>query len=512
MNMRRKGFVKSVLGLLAASTLTMSVAGAALAQTPPARDAQWSVSITYQNLGTAATPVTIDFYQENTAAKTTQTQQTLNAGAATSFFVGNVQGGTFTQGNAVMSSEQQLAATVVQFSAPGAPNQQDYIMRLLYNGFPDNKSSNQYLVATTLLNRFQRTTVFSVQNTETEPINVNIKYYDADANGALAGESNFQLPANGARFIEMDSADDVGAIANRPAFNGSAIVTAQTAGGAAAQVVAAASEYYVDRPVATNFEGVPLSDAANLIYMATALCQRFGLDTFYAIQNASLDASATITIRYFDLNGTQVSQDGPRQIGAGQKYSANTCQPSQNAGAMPNFTGSATIESQGAPIVAIGKAQKSVPLPPDPRFDLVLTAFLGEKQGYEDIALPFVRWASDDRFNASKGGEQRTFIAIQNVGDAPVSGVQIHYRDKNGATVATVNAPAIPSKSKFNTDANAANALGQNGMRPGEFGYYTDNSFGGGVFIDGPEGAQLIAIARVQNPGAGEDYNGVPTP
>ena len=87
-----------------------------------------------------------------------------------------------------------------------------------------------------------------------------------------------------------------------------------------------------------------------------------------------------------------------------------------------------------------------------------------------------------------------------------------HYNDKNGNTVKT-DVLTIEANSKANTDANSAGALGQNGMNAGEFGYYTDNSFGGGVILEAhPDNAsaKFIAISRVQNPGAGEDYNGIP--
>lgn len=516
MNIRRKGLVKSVLGLLAVTMMVMSSVSAAMAQ-GPARNANWTVSITYQNIGNADSDVTIDFYQEGSSTPLTlgpaqlPASNPLKQGAATSFFVGSINNPAFTEGNAVMRSNEQLAATVVQFSPDAG-----YRMRLLYNGFPDSKSSTQYLVATTLKNRFARTTVFSVQNTENEPINVTINFYDADNNGQLKSTKEFQIPANSSKFIELDNVDDTGI--SDAVFNGSAIITAKTQGGADAEVVAAASEYYVDRPVATNFEGQPLSDAGNALNMATALCQRFGLDTYYAIQNASLTDSATIQITYYNLDGSQKKQSPQIIIGPGQKHSAHTCNVDNTGDPDPdmsNFTGSAVITSQGAPIVAIGKAQAQFNDINNEQFKDVLTAFLGETTGYQRLALPFVRWGSDERFNGpggQSGQVQRTFIAIQNVGNTEVSGITIKYNDKNGQTVAQVTDVTIPPKSKFNTDANTAGALGKNGMNPNEFGYYTDGSFGGGVIIEAPAGAQLIAIARVQHPGAGEDYNAVPIP
>jgi len=183
---------------------------------------------------------------------------------------------------------------------------------------------------------------------------------------------------------------------------------------------------------------------------------------------------------------------------------------------MSNFTGSAVITSVGAPIAVIGKAQCSVApgTCPADKVD-VFTAFLGEAQGSSKLAMPFIRWASDTNFNSptNTGGKQRAFIAIQNLESTTIK-VNVKYYDKAGNLVAT-HPLTISPFSKGNSDANVAGALGQFGMNPGEFGYYTDGSFGGSVIAEADASnptAKFIAIVRVQHPGAGEDYNAVPVP
>ena len=515
MDIKRNFLNKIAPGLLAAGILLATV-NPALAQS--ALDANWTVSITYHNISDQDTPVTLNLFPEGSSTpivlgpEDLPASNPLQAGAASSFFVGSVNNPDFTQGNGIMASQQPLAATVVQFS-----QDDNFRMRLLYNGLDSSKSSDQFLVATTLLNKFDRTTVFSVQNTENQAIDVTVNFYDADAAGALAATSEFSITANSSKFINMSEPADTN-LGSRTVFNGSAIITAALADtDQPAEVVAAASEYYVDRPVASNFEGQPLADAANRLFMATALCQQFGLDTFYAIQNASLTEDATVNITYYDLEGAEKGTQGPIQIGPGQKASPHTCNLDLEGGAvnvdptMNGFTGSAVITSTGAPIVATGKAQASPLRPVDPRYQDVLTTFNGQSIGAQELAMPFVRWANDARFAASMGEQQRTYIAIQNVGDTTAEGVQAIYLDVNGDTIATATFD-IPARTKQNTDANAAGALGQGGMNEGEFGYYPNSGFGGGVIIRGGAGAELIAIARVQNPGAGEDYNAVPVP
>ncbi|HXF60389.1 MAG TPA: hypothetical protein VNK95_02155, partial [Caldilineaceae bacterium] len=469
MNMRRKGFVKTMLGLFAASTLVMSTGAAAIAQS--ALTANWTASITYQNIGQNDTPVTISFYQEGSTNPVVlgpaqlPASNPLKKGAATSYFVGNLTDPNFTSGNAVMSSNEQLAATVVQFS-----NDPGFRMRLLYNGFPDSKSSSQYLVATTLLNRFESTTVFSIQNAESQDIQATINFYDADAGGQLAGTVTHTIPRNSSKFIAMNDANDTGGLGGRTILNGSAIVTAKIANtNTDAKVVVAASEYFIAKPLASNFEGIPLSEAANTIYMATGLCRAFNNDSFYAIQNTSLTDNAQVTITYFDLNGNQKAQDGPRTIGPGQKYSANTCVV--NGGVdMTGFSGSARITSNGAPIVAIGKVINSLQAGSEEKRDY-RTAFLSERQGYQKLSLPFIRWANNDRFNAANntGQFQRAFIAIQNVGQSAVNNVVVRYIDTDGNTVGTHTIPSIAPGAKANSNPETAGALGQQGMNPGEF-------------------------------------------
>ena len=497
----------AVVVLLALAT----VAGVAYAQS--AKSASWLVSTTYQNVGTGPANITFAFYPEGNATPINFAVPTLAAGAGTSLYIGSVTGiSTGFRGNAVVSSDQPLVATVVQFS-----NDTGFKMRLLSNGFQSSDASSQYLVATTLLNKFNRTTVFSIQNVESVAIKATVRFYNADNNGVLAATVTHNIPANSSKYIDMSVPANTGLPSSTTVFNGSAIVSAVKASdNTAANVVAAASEFYTNQPVAANFEGIPLSGAANTVYVPTGLCQRFGLDTFYAVQNASLTpgATATINVTYRNTDGSVKTTDGPYTIGPGQKKSITTCAPSSGA-PMANFSGSAVVASTGAPIAVIGKAQNSQAAG-SPATQYVFTAFLGKPAGTSKMALPFVRWAKDSDFNAASnaGGKQRTFIAIQNLQSTPIK-VTVTFKDKNGVTV-TPNAGGsnpqtitIPGYAKANTDASTALVLGATG----QFGYYPDNTFGGGAIIqahaDNPT-AKFIAIVRAQNPGAGEDYNSMP--
>lgn len=475
----------------------------------------WTTSITYQNVGTQnATNIIASFYVAGSGTPYSTNPLSLNAGAGTSMFVGSVSTtpalpASF-RGDAVFSSDQPLVSTVVQFV-----NDPTFRMRILSNGFRDADKSNQYLIATTLLNKFNRTTVFSIQNTESSAINITIRFYDADAGGVLASTINHNnIPAQSSKYIDMGNVADTG-LTGRTIFNGSAIVTAvlSSDGTTPANVVAAVHEYYVDSNIAMAFEGVPLSRAANTIYMATALCQRFSLTTYYAVQNASTVAgnNAQITVTYRNTDGTVKATDGPYTIGPGQKRSINTCAPSDSTN-MVNFTGSAVITSVGAPIVVIGKAQDGT-AGTDPSVAEFFTGFMGEPSGSSKRALPFIRWANDTNFNNANnlGGKQRCTLAVQSLSSG-TNKYNVKYYSKTGTLVAT-EVLTIAQYAKANSSPASAGALGTSGMNPGEFGYYTDGTFGGAVIIeahaDNPS-ATFIAIVRCQHPGAGEDYNAVP--
>ena len=408
-----------------------------------ARTANWVVSVTYQNVGTAPATVLVDFYAEGSGTPISFNPlgagNTLDAGAGASFYVGNVSGlPSGFRGSAVVSSDQPLVATAVQFS-----NDTNFKMRLLSNGFNSDDAASQFLVATVLFNRFSRTTVFSIQNTESQDVKATVKLYDADNSGTLAATKNWVIPAGSSKYVEMDSSTLSGLPSGTTTFNGSAIITAvmNSDGTTPAKVVATASELYTDRNVAANFEGAPLSRASNTLYMATALCEKFGLDSYYAVQNSSLTSgdNAQISVTYYDTNGSQYATDGPYTIGPGQKKSITTCQatPTSQGAVMSGFTGSAVITSVGAKIVAIGKAQGQTGASASTAD--VFTAFLGEPEGYSKLALPFVRWASDANYNSSSnvGGKQRTALAIMNLESTSIKVNVRYYGADGGAAIAT---------------------------------------------------------------------------
>jgi hypothetical protein len=447
--------------------------------------AQFTTSITYQNVGSVVAQIVINYYPENSGTAITHTPANLNPGASSSVFAGSLsQLSPGFAGSAVLSSDQPIIATAVQVSTGSGTIVKN---RPLSNGFA--QGSPRSLIATTLKDRFGVTTRFSVQNAHTQPVDLTVKFYDASNGGALVHTATAtNLPVGAAKYF------DLGTISQLPSnFNGSATVDAvQTGTSTGAPIVAAALELGISSDSASSYEGV--AAGATTLYMPSALCNAFGgQNTAYAIQNTDNAASAAVTITYKDLAGATVATQNAT-ITPGAKFSSVAC----TAGAPAGFNGSATITSLGAPVVAIGKVY-GVGL---------YTAFLGSTAGTNKIYSPYVRW-SDSQYIS--GARQRAYIAIQNIGGNLNAGaVTIKFLDKNGAQVgSTVSNPsALATGQKFSTNPSAA------GTSANEFGYYTDGTIGGGVLIEGPAGSQLVAVVRVTsyNSGTGglfgEDYNG----
>ena len=114
-----------------------------------ARTANWVVSVTYQNVGTSPATVLVDFYAEGSGTPISFNPlgagNTLGAGAGASLCRRYQRIAEWIQRVCVVSSDQPLVASAVQFS-----NDSGFKMRLLSNGFTSDDAASQFLVATVL--------------------------------------------------------------------------------------------------------------------------------------------------------------------------------------------------------------------------------------------------------------------------------------------------------------------------------------------------------------------------
>ena len=186
------------------------------------------------------------------------------------------------------------------------------------------------------------------------------------------------------------------------------------------------------------------------------------------------------------------------------KVGFNNCGSAEDP--VPNgFVGSAVItatSASGTPeIVVVGKVFGGG----------LSTAFVGFDQGYQTLALPYVRWTTD---HWSDGTRQRTFIAIQNIGPDITGDIVVNFVGRDG-TIVCHKTLTYTASNPLVSGGKAAVNPSDGGARCAEFGYYIDG-FGGGAVIHGPAGSQLVAIARVQTKfgtgSVGEDYGAVFVP
>ena len=482
------------LALTAAMALTLMPSAASAA---PAYSTAFGVSVTYQNVGTGDASISFAFYTENSGTQIPVAAPILKQNASASLSIGSVSAvGSSFKGSAVLSSDQQVIATIVQFDKTGAVKN-----RPLSNGFSATDSSAKQLVATVLKNSGGYSTYFSVQNTEATAINVKVSFFAAGATSATTTATANNLPSNAAKYFDVK---DIPGLPD--GFSGSAIVTAKLSsnGTTDAKTVVTVDELEVAGGGSKSFEGASTSGAN--VYMPSAACKAPSgsntVNSAYAIQNADQVNSVTFHVVYKVAGKADVTTPA-FTIPAGGKKSMLGCD-SLPAGS----NGSAIIQRTGGTgtLVAVGKINGTN--------GSVTSAFLGtaEGQGSAKIALPYVRYSPQAQFSAAT--RQRANIAIQNIGSTTATNVKVTYVDKDGVTKGSQTFATLAAGAKVSSNASLANALDS----CGRFGEYdspgaaacSGGVFGGGAIVTADGAAQLAVIVRIQTgPVAGEDYNGI---
>jgi hypothetical protein len=388
------------------------------------------------------------------------------------------------KGSAIVQSDALLVATLVQLP------QSTYVrVRPLSNGF--SGGSPVILLATVLKNQFNSTSIFSVQNTDSEDNNIVIKFYNTSA--VNVHTINTTIAPGASYYVDAGTITQLGT-----SFNGSAVIEATRSGGGDGSIVGSVLELSTNDAKARAFESV--AEGARTIYLASAMCNAFKdpvtgevSNSNFAVQNTSLTAKTNVTVTYLPGNETET-----KEILAGSKQSFNACEAGNDDG----WFGSAVVTSSATDVVAMGKIAGRG----------ASTAYLGEAIGSPRLSLPYVRWTETQW---ESGKRQRTTIAIQNIGDVelPAGSVTISYVDLTGATWTDTNDAPIPVGEKFNTSPLTASGATTANT---EFGYVGSN-FGGGAIVEcSAANCELLAIARVatrfNSQNVAEDYNAIAVP
>jgi hypothetical protein len=318
------------------------------------------------------------------------------------------------------------------------------------------------------------------------------------------------LQANTAKFFDAANAAATIGPGFPATFNGSVVVTAtKVSDGSPARIVGISETRRNDTGSSPNrfrayaFEAIPLAAGAQTIYVASALCKvgAGSQTTFVAVQNLSFTSSTVVTVTY--AAGANQPGQATNTLPPLAKWSFNPCQTN---GDLP-YNGAATITSSSQPIAAVGKNNQTSGT--QPRYS---TAFLAQASGASRLAVPYIRWSP-----SSPGTDFRSSIAIQNLGAIiPAGQLIVRYYAPDGTLVNTcTSVAALATGQKANSNVAAAFAGGTN------FNCTTtqsDNgdsySFTGSAVIEGPAGANLIAIIRNTTPADStqihtEDFNAI---
>ncbi len=436
-------------------------------------------TIHYQNVGAATANVTISIYNQAGEITATAPVTQLEPGGATSLYAGTISGlSADFMGSAVISSDQPLATTIAQVGSGSVKNQP------LSNGF--SSGSDRVFIPTVLKNKFYFNSVFSVQNIDS--VNADLTLTFKTTEGMEIIEKVYDIPTRSSYVVDMGNTSMIPS----SEFNGSVFIEAvQTGTSNPGSIVTTSMELQFNGYNAYAFNGVPLTETSNKIYMPSAVC-KFGPNndstSAYAVQNPNATA-ISVTVTYSNDH-----VDGPYTIAPYAKRSFDGCATGNPKG----FLGSAIVTSIGGNVHAVGKVYGGGLYP----------AHLGFSAGSNKIALPFVRWTEDHWYD---GTGQRSYIAIQNIGTSSIADgeVKVYYYDKDGNLLGSHTLGALAVGGKANSHPYYIGPAGY------EFGTYPDGSSGGGAIVEGPAGSQLAVVVRVQKytgggNSVGEDYEGIP--
>ncbi len=465
--------------MLLSAIVVLAVVAPCTVQAQSATSATWSTSITYYTPSDTEGTLTISYYAEGSSTAINADPITLAPHKAGSLYIGNVSGiGSTFSGAAVLSADVPIVATAVNLAGSEYP-------RSLYSGFSASQASNNFFIPTVLYQKWNTTSLVSIQNVESSSVQATLRVY-AEGATTPSFEQTYTIEGQSAKLIPA------GNMGLSPGFTGSATVEAT------GNVVAAVQETSDNGRDAKAFEGVASDAGATTIYMASMACRAYGsqeASSYYAIQNVGT-GQATVEIDFYDTSGNKLYTATGITINEGSKSSQSPCDYTSQASTLEGAAGSAVIRStNGVPLIAIGKMNSA---------NMTATAFLGESAGSTNVAAPYIRWKADPT-----AGE-RANVAVMNVGTSNATNIVAKYYDNQGNLAAThILATAgdpLPPYIKVNTNPSVAGALDANG----DFGV---NPYGGAVEIESDQ--PVVVVVRIAknvavSPGKfTEDYNGI---
>jgi len=310
-----------------------------------------------QNADSTSVNATLRFFPVGSATPIYTDTFSLNVGTARFFDAGTIpQLGSNFNGSATIQASGKVVATAIEAST-NSPRVS------AFEGVA--QGSNTIYMPSALCNfgTTQQRTAYAVQNTSTSnSATVTVTYKDLTNNTVATQTAT--IPAGAKQSFLTCSASGIPSN-----FNGSATITSTGAPIVAIGKVFSGSPSFA--ALGTAFVGASAGASKLAAPYVRWTETRFDINpgnrqrAFIAIQNVGTGPSGTITVKYYDLNGTLIGTHTLVSIGPGQKTNSNPKAATLAAGQTPDklnefgyiggFGGSATIEcaNSGCQIVAV---------------------------------------------------------------------------------------------------------------------------------------------------------------
>lgn len=310
-----------------------------------------------QNADSTSVNATLRFFPVGSATPIYTETFSLNVGTARFFDAGTIpQLGSSFNGSATIQASGKVVATAIEAST-NSPRVS------AFEGVAQGSNTIYMPSALCDFGATMQRTAYAVQNTSTSnSATVTVTYKDLTNNTVATQTAT--IPAGAKQSFLTCSASGIPSN-----FNGSATITSTGAPIVAIGKVYSGSPLYP--ALGTAFVGA--SAGASKLAAPYVRWTESRFDTsagnrqraFIAIQNVGTGPSGTITVKYYDLNGTLIGTHTLVSIGPGQKTNSNPKAATLAAGQTPDklnefgyiggFGGSATIEcaNSGCQIVAV---------------------------------------------------------------------------------------------------------------------------------------------------------------
>lgn len=405
-------------------------------------------------------------------------------------------------GSAVMSSDRSVAA-IVSVKNTNVPGAADGLTQAAYNGSSEGATTLYY---PSLFGFQYITSRFTVQNTESTAATVYANFYNRS--GTFLGQTSASIPAYSQKTYDMSESADLPSGWPTDFEDGSVVVTStnKLAGAAITSWSNGRSAGY--QALTDNNRGTTLYAPSHFRFKVNATDTEYTLFSALNIQNTSATASANITLTYTSRGASSPSLVLNYTIPPLSAAGFNT----KNGGSVDaslfnplttDWDGGVEVASDqqilGIGITNWGTAVKAGNY-----------AMVTPNDGAETLFLP-----AQYRLDWGSGWAQWSAINLQNVGDTTISAsdLTIEYIDTDGNTIKSFTGAALPG------DLASGGSLGMNTRNGGDLDASDFDDFPtvsglprfiGGIYVSGPAGSQMVAVANIIYNNRASVYNAFP--